>query len=273
MTPSDRLYRAGEGQPVVLLHPFATSWHTWRPILADLVARYEAIAPTLPGHAGGPRYEGRFTFQGLVDQTERQLDDLGVETAHFVAASTGGAVAIELAKRGRARSVVALSPGGGWEPGSSDPRRIARVFQLMVPGIRAVNARLEQIVALPRVRQLMLSGFMRRGHLVDPVDAAHFIRSALGCTVVDAVIGELRGDRMHLEDLDRVAAPVLLAWGERDRMVPAKTCSGRLRREIPGAEYRELPGVGHLPMWDDHNLVARTAVDWISAHERVPAAA
>jgi pimeloyl-ACP methyl ester carboxylesterase len=269
MTPSDRLYRAGEGQPVVLLHPFAASWHTWRPILADVVARYEAIAPTLPGHGEGPRYEGRFTFRGFVDQVERQLDDLGVETAHFVASSTGGAAAIELAKRGRARSVVALSPGGGWEPGSSDPRRIARVFEVMLLAIRTANPRLEQIVALPRVRQLAMRAFMRRGHLVDPVDAVHFIRSALGCTVVDAVIEELRGDRMHLEGLDRVTAAVLLAWGEHDWILPAKTCSGRLRREIPGVEYRELPGVGHLPMWDDHNLVARTVLDWVSAHARV----
>lgn len=87
------------------------------------------------------------------------------------------------------------------------------------------------------------------------------------------MIGQLRADRMRLEDFDQVAAPVLLAWAEHDRILPAATCSSRLRREIPGAEYRVLPGVGHLPMWDDHNLVVDTIVDWVSEHASVAVAA
>jgi pimeloyl-ACP methyl ester carboxylesterase len=50
---SPALYRAGEGEPVVLLHGFTGTWRHWRPVLADLVARYEVIAPTLAGHDGG----------------------------------------------------------------------------------------------------------------------------------------------------------------------------------------------------------------------------
>ena len=119
------MYRAGSGEPVVLLHGFTAAWRIWHPILADLVARYEVIAPTLPGHHGGPSYpaDQPITFERSTDAVEGLLDELGVGTAHFVGNSMGGGIALELAKRGRARSVVALAPAGGWSRSDGEGRR------------------------------------------------------------------------------------------------------------------------------------------------------
>ena len=113
---SPALYRAGEGEPLVLLHGATATWRCWRPLLADLVPRFDVIAPTVAGHDGGPPFPDDVpaTIAGAADLVERQLDELGVASAHFVGNSMGGALSIELAKRGRARSVVAISPGGGW---------------------------------------------------------------------------------------------------------------------------------------------------------------
>jgi pimeloyl-ACP methyl ester carboxylesterase len=266
---SKALYRAGEGEPLVLLHGFTATWLCWRPILPEMVARYEVIAPTLAGHDGGPVFDADFTIEAVVTSLEGHLDDLGVDTAHFVGNSMGGLLAIEMAKRGRARSVVALSPGGGWQPGGSEPARIARFFKRQLAMTRASNSQLEKIMARPRARQLALRDVMRRGQLVDPADAVDMGRSSLACTVVDGVLEALRADDAHIKDLDQVNAPVLLAWAEHDRILPKETCSWRLRRGIPGAQYVVLPGTGHVPMWDDYRLVTNTVVDWISQHAGV----
>lgn len=271
---SKALYRAGEGEPLVLLHGFTATWHCWRPVLADLGARYEVIAPTLSGHDGAAPFDGKLTtLRDAADSLERHLDELGVESAHMVGNSMGGALAIEAAKRGRARSVVALSPGGGWQPGGGEPRRIARFFKRQLAITRASNSRLEMVMARPRPRRLALRDVMRHGELVAPADAVGMARSSLSCTVVDDVLEALLADRAHLTELDQVDAPVLLAWAERDRILPKETCSWRFRREIPGAEYRVLPAVGHVPMWDDHHLVTSTIVDWVSQHANVPVTA
>ena len=50
----------------------------------------------------------------LPDAVERAMDEAGFETAHMVGNSLGGFVALQLAARGRARSVVAFAPAGGW---------------------------------------------------------------------------------------------------------------------------------------------------------------
>ena len=266
---SSSLYRAGDGEPVVLLHGFTGHWRHWRPVLADLVARYEVIAPTLSGHNGGPPYPSGMGLEKLGDagdSLERHLDELGVGTAHLVGNSMGGALALELAKRGRARSVVAISPGGGWEVGSPEPERIARFFARQMRRVRASRKQIPRLMRRPGMRKLAMRDIMRHGELIPPADAVDMSLDPLGCTVVNDVLSGLRAGRGHVEDLDQISAPTLIAWAELDRILPLTTCSARFRREIPNAEFRVLPAVGHVPMWDNTRLVVKTISDWIAAH-------
>ncbi len=265
---SPALYRAGEGEPVLLLHGFTGHWRHWKPVLADLVARYEVIAPTLSGHKGGPAYDDGSSLEKVADagdSLEQHLDRLGVGTAHVVGNSMGGSLALELAKRGRARSVVALSPGGGWEIGSAEPERIARFFARQMRMVRASRKQMPRVMSRPGARKLALRDIMRHGELVSPSDAVAISLDPLGCTVVDDVLSSLRGGRAHLEDLGQVAAPTLVAWAERDRILPLATCSARFKREIPNVDFRVLPGLGHVPMWDDTGLIVETIVGWVDA--------
>jgi pimeloyl-ACP methyl ester carboxylesterase len=272
---SSSLYRAGDGEPVVLLHGFTGHWRHWKPVLADLVARYEVIAPTLSGHNGGPPFPsgmGLDKVSDAGDSLEQHLDQLGVGTAHLVGNSMGGALALELSKRGRARSIVAFSPGGGWEPGSSEPERIARFFARQMRIVRASRKQIPRLMRRPGSRRLAMRDIMRHGELISPPDAIEMSLDPLACTVVDDVLASLRAGRGHLEDLDQVNAPTLIAWAELDRILPLATCSARFKREIPNVEFRVLPRVGHVPMWDNTRLVVSTITDWIDAHVSAPAA-
>jgi pimeloyl-ACP methyl ester carboxylesterase len=272
---SSSLYRAGEGEPVVLLHGFTGHWRHWKPVLADLVARYEVIAPTLSGHKGGPAYPSGMGLEKIADagdSLERHLDELGVATAHLVGNSMGGSLALELAKRGRARSVVAFSPGGGWELGGPEPERIAHFFARQMGIIRASRRQIPRLMRRPGTRKLGLRDIMRHGELIPPPDAVDLSRDPLGCTIVNDVLATLRAGRAHLEALDQVAAPTLIAWAEFDRILPLATCSARFQREIPNAEFRVLPRVGHVPMWDDTRLVVKTITEWVEAHLATPVA-
>ncbi|MCW2997633.1 MAG: alpha/beta hydrolase [Solirubrobacterales bacterium] len=265
---SPALFRAGSGEPVVLLHGFTGTWHHWRPVLGDLVARYEVIAPTLAGHAGGPPLQvtTESAISHAADHLEGHLDDLGVGTAHFVGNSMGGALSLELAKRGRARSVVALSPGGLWAIGGPEPARIAAFFARQVRLTKASAARAHLIVKRPGARHLAFRDIMRFGELVSPADAADLMRTSVQCTVVDQVIQALRAGQAHLEGLEQIDAPVRVAWAQMDRILPMALHAGRARREIRGVDYVVMPKVGHVPMWDDTRLVVRTITEFVDRH-------
>jgi pimeloyl-ACP methyl ester carboxylesterase len=266
---SSALYRAGSGEPLVLLHGFTGTWHHWRAVLGDLVARYEVFAPTLAGHDGGPAFpvSGPLTFASGADSLESHLDELGVGTAHIAGNSMGGALALELAKRGRARSVVALAPAGGWTDGDGQARRLGRFFARQLRAARVVAPRLATVMRWPEVRRMALREIMRRGELVSPADAVDLVRASLRCAVSQRAIEALRADRgLALRDLDRVACPVLLASPQFDRVLPLERHAPRLRREIPGVESRVLAGCGHVPMWDDTRLIVQTISDFVDRH-------
>src|SRR5918992_662552 len=154
---SPALYRAGHGDPLVLIHGFTATWRCWLPVLAELVPRFDVIAPTLHGHDGGPEPPAgpARSLSDATDHVEHLLDGLGVSTAHLAGNSMGGALALELAKRGRARSVVAISPGGGWAPHRADEvERIIRLFRRNRAAARASRSRAQAMFSRPRLRRI-----------------------------------------------------------------------------------------------------------------------
>jgi len=62
------------------------------------------------------------------------------------------------------------------------------------------------------------------------------------------------------EPLEPLPCPITLAWAQSDRPLPPATYGQTARKRLPGATWVLLPGVGHLPMIDDPELVARTIV-------------
>ena len=83
----------------------------------------------------------------------------------------------------------------------------------------------------------------------------------LACAVLDDV---LETDE-ELAPLDPPPCPITIAWGERDRVLPLKRNGARARELVPGARFLTVADVGHVPMFDDPGLVARTILETTDA--------
>ena len=110
-----------------------------------------------------------------------------------------------------------------------------------------------------------LRDMLSRGHLMPGVEALRMAQSSLRCSVVDDVYATMRDGSARAIELDRVRCPVLVAWGERDRVLPPYRHARHFGEGIPGVGFRLLPGIGHVPMWDDPALIARTIGDFATA--------
>lgn len=267
-TISPALYRAGAGEPLVLIHGFTATWRCWLPVLAELVPHFEVVAPTLHGHDGGrpvPRTDQPFGIARAADHLEEHLDELGIGTAHLVGNSMGGALALELAKRGRARSLVGISPAGGLRPGDqAGAKQVIKVFSRMQMATNKSLALLPKVMARPNLRRLALRDVMTRGHQVPAAEAIGLARSSVRCDVVEDVFAVLRSGEASLLDLDKIDVPTLITWSDKDRILPIDVHAPRLREEIRGLEFRVTPGVGHTPMWDDPGLFSRSIIDFVA---------
>lgn len=247
------------GEPLVLIHGFSATGGVWQPLLEELERGHQVLALNLAGHVGGPEIpEGTDVSVGaLVDAVERDMDTAGFETAHLVGNSLGGWIALELAKRGRARSVVAIAPAGGWEHGTREEKRLRALFTRSHKLSSRMLPRVERMMRRPRLRRLLLSQVAARGDRIPASAAARMIRDSVECSVYFELMNAITRDGPP-KSFDDIGVPVLLVWGTRDRILPPKRYSERLRRMLPDAEWVALDGLGHMPMSDDPELVART---------------
>jgi pimeloyl-ACP methyl ester carboxylesterase len=273
MQAAQGTYRAGSGEPLVLIHGFSGTRMAWAPVLAGLESCHDVLAVNLAGHVGGPPLPpgAQVSVGALVDAVERDMDAAGFEGAHVVGNSLGGWIALELARRGRARSVVGLASAGGWEAGTRAEERLRKLFNRNYRLSKALLPHVDSLMLRPRLRRALMLQAAAHGERMPPAAAAGLIRDSVGCPIyfelMDAI---LRDGPPH--NFDGVACPVLLAWGTSDRILPSPRYSQSLRELLPAAEWIELQGLGHVPMYDDPELVARTIVQFAGrARERTPA--
>ncbi len=269
---SNHVFRGGSGEPLVLIHGFSCTRHVWDPIVPELERSFDVLAVNLAGHVGGPEFGAApVSVSALVDAVQRDLDAAGFGSAHLVGNSLGGWIALELAIRGRARSVVAFSPAGGWEPKSPDERRLRALFTRLNRMSRAILPRVDTLMRRPRVRRQALRDVVAHGERVPPVAAAQMIRDSVGCSVYFELMDAIMRDGPP-RTLDGVTCPVLLAWGTRDRILPLERYSQRLREMLPDAEWATLPGAGHVPMSDEPEPITRLITEFVG-RVREPVAA
>jgi pimeloyl-ACP methyl ester carboxylesterase len=244
------MHRGGSGSPLLCLHGFTDTWRTWELALPALERHHEVLAPTLAGHAGGPAIDGEVAESTLPEAVERAMDEAGWETAHIVGNSLGGFLALQLAARGRARSVVALAPAGGWVEGDPAFRETLAYFTTSQELVKAAAPHAEAIAASPEGRRTATE-FIAVSYEHIPADLiAHQIRGAAECPEVARLMEYSEREGWKL-DAERIECPVRLVWGSADRILQLPGAAARFREScLPQADWVELDDVGHCPQLD-----------------------
>lgn len=252
------MLRQGEGAPLLLLHGLTGSEILWRPVMALLAERHDVIAPTALGHVGGRPAETRpARVEHLLDDTERTMDELGLESAHLAGNSLGGWMALELARRGRARSVTALSPAGTWDNASPEHKRTRAYLRRSLEDARRTRPLLPLLFRIPAMRRFGLRSQAVHGDRVAASDLLAITDASLACEVRD----DLLDTPESVAPLDPAPCPITIAWSGEDRVLPLTVNGVRAQALVPGARFVVLDDVGHVPMFDDPALVAATILE------------
>jgi pimeloyl-ACP methyl ester carboxylesterase len=239
-------------EPLLLIHGLGASGSVWEPVLPLLEGEREVLVLDMPGFGAAPPLPDGVepTAANLAAALRARCEERGVERPHVAGNSLGGWVGLEMGRAGWAASVTAISPAGLWRapigPRENDARALARRLRPLVSAATLI----------PAARRRMLATFAAHPKRI-PVAAGREL--VLGWIDSNGYDGANRAMRTHIfEPRDYPEdVPVTIAWGELDRLVgPPKP-----ERRPPGTRFLVLPDIGHTPMWDDPELVARTLLE------------
>jgi pimeloyl-ACP methyl ester carboxylesterase len=252
--------RKGSGDPLLLIHGLGSQHQVWGPVIDRLAAERDVVAVDLPGFGGSPALPDDVVpdAPAMADAVAGFLDELGWERPHVAGNSLGGWTALELAKRGRARSVAAIGTVGF---------STARERAFSVASLRATHRATQLIYgAAPALystaigRRLALSQVFARPERMTPEAAVQATRNFADSPGVARALEALRHERFS--GGEAIDVPVTMIWGERERLLPRRERqAARSIRAMPGARLVWLRGCGHTPTWDDPPAVAQAILD------------
>jgi pimeloyl-ACP methyl ester carboxylesterase len=253
-----RTVRRGSGDPYVLIHGIGSRAEVWAPVMDALAQRFSVVAVDLPGFGRSRAQVEHPTVERQADAFAAWLRDEGLAGCHVGGNSMGGAISLELARRGAVRSAVAIAPAGFWTP--QERRWCQDSLARAKAQIRALRPLLPAIASSAAGRTAFGWQVFGRPWAVPKQEMLDTAEALLAAEAFDEALARFDEYTFHdAEQLDGV--PVMVVWGSRDRLLLGHRQAARARRVLPRARHEWLDGAGHLPMWDAPDAVASLLAD------------
>jgi 4,5:9,10-diseco-3-hydroxy-5,9,17-trioxoandrosta-1(10),2-diene-4-oate hydrolase len=247
----------GAGEAVVLLHgggPGASGMSNYARNVDALAQRFRVIVPDLPGYGRSSKdIDQSDPFGDLAGALCGLLDALGIDRAHLVGNSYGGAAALRLTldRPDRVGRLVLMGPGGigtTRRPPTPGLKRLLAYYG----GEGPTRAKLERFIR----DDLVYDGTAVPAEMIeeryqasiDPeVVANPPLRRPAGLRTL------LRMDLLRDKRLSRAATPTLVLWGADDKV--NRPSGGLLLAErMPRCDLYLVAGTGHWVQWERPDL-------------------
>lgn len=255
--------RTGSGSPLLLIHAIGGNRDSFDNVLPALAAKRDVIVPDLPGHGEAPELPGEVTIAGIADALEAFIDAHDLDGVDVAGSSLGARLVLELARRGRVGTAVALAPGGFWSA------RELQVFGVSVAAsfrlVLALQKAVPVLTGNPVTRTALLAQFSARPWAL-PQDLVRQELQAFGASPgFEATLSALRyGPRQEGLAAGTSRNPIHIVWGRQDRVTFPRQAT-RAQAAFPDADLTWLDHCGHFPHWDRPEETTRLILERTAA--------
>ncbi len=250
---------------IIMIHGFGSSLQTWEPWAELLDTKFRVVRFDLPGSglsSPDPRHD--YTDARTISMLLALMDRLGIAKASLIGNSIGGRIAWTFAAEhpDRVDKLVLISPDGFASPGFEYGH---------APKVPASLGLMRYVLPKALLRASLKPAYGDPTALTDPTVTRYYdlmlapgVRQALLARMKETVLVDPR------PRLQRIEAPVLLLWGERDGMIPFSNAQAYLQN-LPHARLAALPDLGHVPQEEAPETSIKPVLAFLS--EPTPVAA
>lgn len=241
-----------DGQPLILLNGFGFSATMWYPNVETLSAVYRVYAVDVIGEFNKSKVNHHFREKAdYANWLTELLDQLGLETAHFIGHSNGGWHSLNLAMHAQHRvsSLVLLAPAASFVP-------FTKQF-----GIRLLGAN------LVKTRRVIIDFCAKWFIAKENRGTVHeylfeqFYHGIMGFSwKYKILIPSVFSD----EELGSIKVPTLLMIGDKEVIYPYTRAIARAKQLIPHIQTRTIAGVGHGTNMENADYVNKEMMSFLS---------
>jgi 3-oxoadipate enol-lactonase len=252
--------------PVLMIQGLGADKHGWDMQRFVLATKYRVIALDNRGAGRSDKPFGHYSLEQMADDAMTVLDAVGVESAHVVGASMGGAISMIIAvkHRERVRSLTLACTACRNHPWRRE-LLLSWADRATERGMGAMASEAARWVIGPRSFRRLLPAFGWLGPLAMGRSSHAFVAQVRAILATDESLGD---------ELSTVTVPALVVVGNQDILTP-RGDSEELAERLPNAELVVISGAAHGLMVEHASTFNRVLLDFLGracAAERAAAA-
>ena len=234
----------GKGEAILLIHGTGASLHTWEKWIDILSPGYRVISFDLPGFGlTGPDPNHNYQISRYTAILDSLMVKLKVDSFHIAGNSLGGLVAWRYTSQfpQKILTLNLIDAAGLPQPGKKPPF----IFQLAK--LPVLSTLMQKVTPKSIIENSMLDVYKNDQLVTEKLIDRYFELSLRegNRTAFVKRMSQLN-EKLDINDLKKITAPVLIQWGKDDRWIPLAK-GYEFKKIIPKAELK-IYDSGHVPM-------------------------
>ncbi|MGI0047159.1 MAG: alpha/beta fold hydrolase [Nitrosotalea sp.] len=238
---------------VILLHGLGGMAERWVHVIPFLSKKYKVITPDLIGYGQSDKPQADYTPEFFRKSILGFLDVLTLQNVFMVGTSLGGEIVAECAATQSPviKKIVLVSPAGIMK--KSTPVLDAYTMAALYPTHESVKTAYQMMAGENKeINNQVVENFI--SNMTRPNAKMVFLSTLLGMKNSPAVTERLR----------LIKVPVLLMWGNEDKMIPIEYAK-EFATSISNCEFVIMNGCGHMPYQEKSAEFSKIVLDFLSS--------
>lgn len=258
----------GQGPPLILIHGFGGSMWQWEQQQEALAQHFRVITLDLLGSGLSDKPETDYSPAFILKAFIEFMDNLNIPQATLLGNSMGAGIAIGMALNHpeRVSKLVLIS---GFPPNVKENIASPSYKRFVNSRPPIWFARLGLWLGGRWASERILSEIIHNTQYVTPVLIERSYRNRQDPGFLHPLLSQIE----HIPEweahfaprLGQISQPTLIIWGEHDRVFPI-TVGRTIHTAIPHSTFFEVPNSGHIPQWENPQIVNPALLQFLQSH-------